>query len=69
MVAPVPRSHSASNLQHLNTGLGDGLTLPRRSSMFLNRLSVGDVHASAGTPDEEGRINDVSDKLKQATIG
>jgi len=28
-----------------------------------------DVHASAGTPDEEGRINDASDKLKHATIG
>lgn len=67
MVAPVPRSYSASNIQHLSTG--EGLTLPRRSSTSPNRLSTGDVHESAGTPDEEGRINDASDKLKRATVG
>jgi len=67
MAAPMPRSHSASNLQHFNTG--EGLTLPRRSSTYLNRLSMGDVHASSGTPDEEGRINDASNKLKHASIG
>jgi hypothetical protein len=67
MVAPMPRSYSASNIQYLNTG--EGLTLPRRSSTSPNRLSTGDVHGSAGTPDEEGRINDASDKLKRTTIG
>ena len=67
MVAPMPRSYSASNLQHLNTG--EGLMLPRQSSTSPNRLSTGDVHTSAGAPDEEGRINDASDKLKHATVG
>ncbi len=67
MVAPMPRSHSASNLQYPNTG--EGLTLPRRSSTSPNRLSTGDLHASAGAPDEEGRIIDASDKFKHATIG
>lgn len=69
MMAPMPRSHSASNLQHYNTGEGLGLTLPRRSPTSPNRLSTGDVHASAGTPDEEGRINNATDMLKHATIG
>ena len=67
MVAPMPRSHSASNIQYLNAG--EGLTLPRQSSTSPIRLSTGDVHASTGAPDEEGRINDASDKLKHATIG
>ena len=67
MVAPMPRSQSASNIQHLNTG--EGPMLPRPSSTSPNRLSTGDVHASAGTPDEEGRISDAPDKLKPATVG
>ena len=62
MVAPMPRSHSASNLQHFNTG--EGLTFPRRSS-----TSPGDMHANVGAPDEEGRVYGASDKLKHATIG
>ena len=67
MMAPVPRSYSASNIQHLNTG--EGLKLPRRSSTSPNRLSTGEVHASAEAPDEDGWIQEASDKLKHATIG
>ena len=68
----MPRSHSASNLQHLD--VGEDFTLPRRSSTSPNhlstyRLSTGDAHASAGAPDEEGRNNEVSEKVKHATIG
>lgn len=69
--APMPRSHSASSFQHLD--VGESLTLSRRLSTSLNRLSMVDVQASAGAPDEEGRINDASDaldsKFKLATIG
>jgi hypothetical protein len=68
MVAPMPRSHSASNFQHLSTG--EGLNLLRQSSTSPNhRLSTGDVHAGAGAPDEEGRIDGAPDKLKPATVG
>lgn len=62
MVAPMPRSHSASNFQHLNAG--EGLSLLRRSSTSPNRLSAG-----AAAPDEDGRIDDAADKLKSATVG
>jgi hypothetical protein len=67
MVAPMPRSLSASHLQHLSAG--EGPTSPRRSLTSPNRLSMGDVHASAGAPDEEGRIGDAPDKLKPTTVG
>jgi hypothetical protein len=66
--ATMPRSQSASNIQHLGTG--EYLALPRASSTSpsLNRLSVGDVHTSAGAADEEGRINDVSDSLSRKFV-
>jgi hypothetical protein len=67
----MPRSHSASSFQHLD--MGESPTLSHRLSTSLNRLSMVDVQASAGAPDEEGRINDPSDaldsKFKLATIG
>jgi len=67
--ATIPRSRSASNIPQLNTGE----MMPRQSSTFPNRLSVGDPDMSAGIPDEEGRIKDtqefLSSKLANATIG
>jgi len=70
-VGTMPRSQSASNIPNLN--IGDSLTIPRKSPTFPNRFSVGDTHASAGMPDEEGRIKDTQDslsgKLAHATIG
>jgi hypothetical protein len=69
--ASMPRSQSASNIPHLN--IGDSLTIPRQSRTLPNHLSVIDTDASAGIPDEEGRIRDTEDPLSstfaQATIG
>jgi hypothetical protein len=71
-VATMPRSQSASNIPNLN--IGDSLTIPRKSPTFPNRWSVGDTHASAGMPDEEGRIKNtqegsLSGKFANANIG
>ena len=70
-VATMARSQSASNIPNLN--IGDSLTIPLKSPSFPNRLSVGNAHAFAGIPDEEGRIKDTQDslsgKLAHATIG
>lgn len=66
--ATMPRSQSASNIQHLGTG--EHLALPRSPSRSpsMNRLSMGDPHTSAGPVDEEGRINDVSNSLSRKFV-
>jgi hypothetical protein len=70
VVATMPRSQSASHILHLDTG--ESPMIPR-SSPFPKRFSTGDMYASAGAPDEEGRIKDVPDslnsKLTSTTIG
>jgi len=72
--AIMPRSQSASNIQHLGTGEYLALPRPPSRSPSLNRLSMGDAHASAGAVDEEGRVyddvsNSLSRKFVRATIG